>query len=212
MNTGMKILYSVTWFATGCIVGGCATYAYIKKHNVIEYEYIKPEGSEETQNEESEEEKPEVKVEEADDSIEEGEIVDADIMAYYNEAANNVDSTYIDYAAVARPKVEDIPKKKPNIFEISEDEFVRGELGYDKATYALYEGDGQLVDETDKDDHMVDDIRNTISDELFEKFQNDPDADAIYVRNLMYGTDYEVYKRAEKYSELIGMDEEEVEE
>lgn len=200
-----NILKGVCLFIAGVGVGSACTYFYLKKNNKIEYEYVKPAGPapEPVEDENSQNES----VEEVKETTSYEEMVDGDIMAYYNEAVNNVDSHYIDYSSVNRPKVEDIPEDKPNIYEITADEFLQEGSEFDKRTLALYEGDSVLVDETVGIDEPVDDIPNTITEELFSKFQNDENSDEVYIRNLMYGTDYEIYKRMEKYSELVGMDE-----
>lgn len=202
-----KAITGLLLFIAGGAVGSAATYFYMTKHNKIEYEYVKPASHE--KKEETEETK-EVGEESQNKTASYDEMVDGDIMAYYNEAASNVDSSYIDYSKIGRPKVEDVPaKKQPNVFEISEQEFIDGELGFEKRTYAFYEGDGSLIDETDGIDDAVDDADNTITKELLETFQNDPDKAELYVRNLMYGTDYEIYKKAGKYSTVVEMDYEE---
>lgn len=197
----MTIMSGIGLFAAGAIAGSVGTYFYLTKNNKIEYEVIKPpmqEPVEEPNNDEA--------VVEVDQN--EPPVVDSDIMAYYNEAANNVDSTthVVDYAAISRPKVEDIPEKKPNIYEITADEFLHEDLGHDKLTYALYEDDGSLVDETDGRDELVHDIDNQISISIFDKFRDDQDCTEIYVRNLMYGRDYEIYKNEDNYGKLIGME------
>ena len=200
-----KIAGGLFIFALGAIAGGTGMYYYLKKNNKIEYEIIKP------ATDEKESPKEEVEVETADEP--QNDFHEGDIMDFYNEAVNNVDSHYIDYTAIedgepkiVRPKVEDVPETRDCIYEISEEDFIEGEPGYDKDTFAYYEGDGSLVDETGGMSELVDDVKNTISDELFDQFVHDPDVDVMYVRNEMYGTLFEVYKRMENYGELVGFE------
>lgn len=198
-----NVVKGILLFIAGGAVGSAGTYFYLKRNNKIEYEYVKPASAKPDDKEEETKEEPKITV----------DMVDGDIMAYYNEAASNVETSFVDYTKIDRPKVEDVPKeKRPNIVELTEQEFIDGELGFEKRTYAYYEGDGSLIDETEGTDEAIDDAENTIGKELLEKFQNDPDSPEMYVRNLMYGTDYEIYKKAGKYSEVIEMDYEDEEE
>lgn len=198
-----NVVKGILLFIAGGAVGSAGTYFYLKRNNKIEYEYVKPASAKPDDKEEETKEEPKITV----------DMVDGDIMAYYNEAASNVETSFVDYTKIDRPKVEDVPKeKRPNIVELTEQEFIDGELGFEKRTYAYYEGDGSLIDETEGTDEAIDDAENTIGKELLEKFQNDPDSAEMYVRNLMYGTDYEIYKKAGKYSEVIEMDYEDEEE
>lgn len=198
-----NVVKGILLFIAGGAVGSAGTYFYLKRNNKIEYEYVKPASAKPDDKEEETKEEPKITV----------DMVDGDIMAYYNEAVSNVETSFIDYTKIDRPKVEDVPKeKRPNIVELTEQEFIDGELGFEKRTYAYYEGDGSLIDETEGTDEAIDDAENTISKELLEKFKNDPDSPEMYVRNLMYGTDYEIYKKAGKYSEIIEMDYEDEEE
>lgn len=198
-----NVVKGILLFIAGGAVGSAGTYFYLKRNNKIEYEYVKPASAKPDDKEEETKEEPKITV----------DMVDGDIMAYYNEAANNVETSFVDYTKIDRPKVEDVPKeKRPNIVELTEQEFIDGELGFEKRTYAYYEGDGSLIDETEGTDEAIDDAENTIGKELLEKFQNDPDSAEMYVRNLMYGTDYEIYKKAGKYSEIIELDYEDEEE
>lgn len=198
-----NVVKGILLFIAGGAVGSAGTYFYLKRNNKIEYEYVKPASAKPDDKEEEATEEPKITV----------DMVDGDIMAYYNEAASNVETSFVDYTKIDRPKVEDVPKeKRPNIVELTEQEFIDGELGFEKRTYAYYEGDGSLIDETEGTDEAIDDAENTIGKELLEKFQNDPDSAEMYVRNLMYGTDYEIYKKAGKYSEIIELDYEDEEE
>lgn len=198
-----NVVKGILLFIAGGAVGSAGTYFYLKRNNKIEYEYVKPASAKPDDKEEETKEEPKITV----------DMVDGDIMAYYNEAASNVETSFVDYTKIDRPKVEDVPKeKRPNIVELTEQEFIDGELGFEKRTYAYYEGDGSLIDETEGTDEAIDDAESTIGKELLEKFQNDPDSAEMYVRNLMYGTDYEIYKKAGKYSEVIELDYEDEEE
>ena len=198
-----NVVKGILLFIAGGAVGSAGTYFYLKRNNKIEYEYVKPASAKPDDKEEETKEEPKITV----------DMVDGDIMAYYNEAASNVETSFVDYTKIDRPKVEDVPKeKRPNIVELTEQEFIDGELGFEKRTYAYYEGDGSLIDETEGTDEAIDDAESTIGKELLEKFQNDPDSAEMYVRNLMYGTDYEIYKKAGKYSEIIELDYEDEEE
>lgn len=198
-----NVVKGILLFIAGGAVGSAGTYFYLKRNNKIEYEYVKPASAKPDDKGEETKEEPRITV----------DMVDGDIMAYYNEAASNVETSFVDYTKIDRPKVEDVPKeKRPNIVELTEQEFIDGELGFEKRTYAYYEGDGSLIDETEGTDEAIDDAENTIGKELLEKFQNDPDSPEMYVRNLMYGTDYEIYKKAGKYSEVIELDYEDEEE
>lgn len=89
------------------------------------------------------------------------------------------------------------------IHEITEDEFIAaGNLGYDRYTIAYFEGDGSLINETDgidSDEEVFDQVDATIGSENLERFINDEDADALYIKNDMFGAYYEVYKRMDSY-------------
>ena len=185
-------------FITGFAAGSAATYLYIKKHNVIEYEYVKPAApvKETAKDEESD---VVVKTIDEDDSQNEEDVVDGDIMQYYNEAANNVNSQHLDYASISKPNVENVPEERKSIYEITGDEFLLDEPALQKEILALYVEDGVLV--RDEDDTIIDNINDAVTYALFENFQNDEDSDEIFVRNLMYGTDYQIYKRHESYEE-----------
>lgn len=198
-----KIINGILLFTAGAIVGGTGTYFYLKKFNKIEYEIIKPAIKEQSKTE------PEEKGEEhvSAEIVDYDEMTDGNIMDYYNEAANNVDSHHIDYSAINRPKVEDVPEKTPKIYEITQEDFINCDLGFEQDTFILYEGDMTFVDETNGSSSPIhtDDIQSTISEELFEKFRDDSDIDVMYIRNLMYGTDYELCKRNDSYSEIADM-------
>lgn len=211
-------------FVAGAAVGGTGMYIYLTKFKKVEYEIVRPAVSstneEESQNDEyddfelSDEDAERIKDAVKAEREEQEDPPDKDLMEYFKEAQNNVDTQTIDYSSFSRPSSETpdpskVPKEKaPIVYEIEQEDFIDNEaFGHEKYTVALYDDDA-VVDETDARDEawVEEDIESYITFDLLDMFKNDVTRDEMYVRNLMFGADYEVYKRHEKWAEIQGLE------
>jgi len=198
-------------FVAGAAVGGAGVYIYLTKYKKIEYEVVRP-AVEESQNEEE----LEIDDEDAEKLRQafngEQDPPDKELMDYFKEAQNNVDTQIIDYGAFSRsadiPDPSEVPKEKaPIVYEIEQEYFIDNEaVGHEKYTIALYD-DGAVVDETDARDEVwkEDEIESYLTFDLLDDFKND-ERDEMYIRNLMFGADYEVYKKHENWAEIQGIE------
>ena len=169
-------------FAAGLVVGAVAG-IYLAKDKIMadakqeieevrEYYKSKKESNKEEVKEEQVEEQPKEEKEE------------------YKEIANN----YVNYNKMEQPKVQTMLEDEPYIIDV--DEFGVNEE-YDTMCLTYF-ADGVLVDDTDeviKDPDVVVGLYNL---KIFEEFR----ASAVYVRNDMWKTDFEILKDDWNWADL----------
>lgn len=218
----MKVLGYVCAFVAGTAAGCAGTYYYLTKIKKIEYEVVTEPKPKLEEIEEKEE--PTVAIEERafDDMAVTSAVSKAmdeklsEIMAGNYVEGNSFDEV-IDYtkftakeiaedmglqtAEVREVTPEEIKEQSPHM--ISEGQFTNNR--FNCVTLCLYEGDGTVVDETNGMDAIVDNIDDYIGSDLLAEFADDKDLDEAYIFNPKNGLYYEIYKRLEKYSEIIGM-------
>lgn len=92
-------------------------------------------------------------------------------------------------------------------FVISQQEFLEDEEDFDKITLAYYEEDDTLCDESDK---SIDNIDTLIGYDSLHRFgDHSDDKNIVYVRNVNFGTDYEVIREKGKYTvRVLGLPDE----
>ena len=219
MNT--KIIAS---FIAGAATGGVGMYIYLTKFKKIEYEVIEPKESIYIEEENEEGEKEWRQYGKTDKVLEtKEEIPDVDLMDYYRQKEESGEETpMMDYQQFAkdaekafeRPDPAQVPKKREVTTIITEEEFLEerdkedlGERHMSSAVICVY-SDGICVDETSGEEHvyMKDEVDDFMGYENIQKFIDNPDQDTIYIRNLAYGIDYEVYKKEIGWAEMNGFD------
>ena len=197
-------------FLFGAIAGAAGTYYYLTKIKKIEYDVIPPKSEDDDEVEESEEE-------EEKEIFDPEEVPDIDLMDYYKQKEeDDGEIEVIDYrqfsSAAERPDPAQVVKERaPMKYEITEEEFIdeeRKEQHMDTAVLAVY-ADGAIVDESGGMETVYADfeIDDFIGLDLIKQFVDDSDRESMYVRNIMYGTDYELYKKDQKWSEMNGPNE-----
>lgn len=122
-------------------------------------------------------------------------VVDKKEVKNYSKITENLG--YVSTQTEKEAKEETKLVEKPYV--IPPDEF--DELGYDTVTLTYY-ADKVLVDEYD---NRIEDVESLIGEESLTHFGEYED-DAVYVRNDIYKTDYEILLDIGTYAEVAGAD------
>ena len=198
-------------FTAGVAVGGIGVYVYLTKYKKIEYEIVRP-AIQTPQNEEPDYDNMEIADEEAakikEAITEDVEPTDKDLMDYFEAAKDSTDKETIDYSSFSKSEIQAeraaiFSDETPTVFEISVEEYSdQGAPFHNKATIAVYD-DGAFVDETGGGEEVwyESDIDNFLSKKLADDFV-DSDRQSIVIRNLVFGTDYDIYKRHERWEDI----------
>lgn len=133
-----------------------------------------------------------------------------DILSFSEEKkeeAEEVKSEPVEEVKPEKPKTKAASKKKkPSIYDISKDDF--DDVDNRKKVYlSFYTGDSVLADAYS--DKQVD-ISSTIGYPMLDKLGGDK-LDAIYVRNDILNTDYEVTRDYRSFAELMAEEDEDPE-
>lgn len=181
-------------FALGAVAGAAASYIFFKER------------FQERANEEIKEmmEYTKEKISEVERKAEE----DNKISEKLNDIKASADALTRPYNTFSAPK-KDIryvstvmsvsPSEVDEVYPIDNDEFINGEVYYEKNSYKYFVGDKTLVDEMEEPVE----IDHCVGYDMIALLE-DSDSDTMYFRNPDSENDYEITKSNGSYKDLIG--------
>lgn len=132
-----------------------------------------------------------------DEDVDRGESIVQSLIADGDEVASE-EVHHISEQAVVFP--EDEPRDGKSIFIISYEEYHDPASGQDRVPATFYEGDDILVDNMDKPIDI-----DLVGAENLTRFGDgaEEDPNELHIRNEEVGVDFQVYRDARSYSEMI---------
>ena len=173
-------------FAAGLVVGAVAG-IYLAKDKIMADAKQEIEEVREYYKSKKESKKEEVKEEQVEEQVEEQPKEEKE---EYKEIANN----YVNYNKIEQPKVQTMLEDEP--YTIDVDEFGMNEE-YDTMCLTYF-ADGVLVDDSDEVVEDPDVVVGLDNLKIFEEFG----ASAVYVRNEIWKTDFEILKDDWNWADL----------